>query len=87
MKKKFEIILGIEKVFHNIIEYLLTSFKFNCINCTKFFLIQFSEGFFSFVLEKFGLEDMSPSLDCKGYLNGLVFNFKIIRISQRANSY
>ena len=65
----------------------ITSFKFNCINCTIFFLFQFSQGFFSFMLEKFGLEDKSPSLDCKGYLNSLVFNFKIIRISQRATSY
>ena len=40
------------------------------------------------MLEKnFGLEDMSPSLDCKGYLNGLIFNFKVIRISQEFSDF
>ena len=44
---------------------------------------------FSFHLgwKNFGLDDMSPALDCNGYLNGLVFNFKIIRISQRADHF
>ena len=86
-EKKFWNYFGHREAYSQDYRISITSFKFDCINCTNFFLFQFSEGFFSFVLEKnFGLEDMSPSLDCKGYLNGLIFNFKVIRISQELDS-
>mgnify|MGYP001333624551 CR=1 FL=1 len=87
-EKQFEIILGIEKLIHKIIESPLQALNLTVSTAPFFSLFQFSEGFFSFVLEKvFGLENMSPSLDCNGYLNDLVFNFKIIRISQRAGHF
>ena len=87
-EKKFWNYFGHREAYSQDYRISITSFKFDCINCTHFFLFQFSEGFFSFVLEKnFGLEDMSPSLDCKGYLNGLIFNFKVIRISQEFSDF
>ena len=87
-EKQFEIILGIEKLIHKIIESPLQALNLTVSTAPFFSLFQFSVGFFSFVLEKiFGLESMSPSLDCNGYLNDLVFNFKIIRISQRADHF
>ena len=86
-EKKFWNYFGHREAYSQDYRISITSFKFDCINCTNFFLFHFSEGFFSFVLGKnFGLEDMSPSLDCKGYLNGLIFNFKVIRISQELDS-
>ena len=87
MKKSFEIILGIEKLIHKIIEYPLQALNLTVSTAPIFSFFSFLRVSFHLCWKKnFGLEDMSPSLDCKGYLNGLIFNFKVIRISQELDS-